>query len=79
MWGVWYNADEVRKRWKDCQTPATWVLDRINGGRVPLFYSPEQALEWMESWLKDLSYMRYYYSKRFDGEFIETYLREEAA
>ena len=72
-WAIWLHADEYRRNYPYTSYVAQerWVKD-AKDGTIPLFDSPEEALEWLESWLarKELL-MKYYSAKEFIRKEIE--------
>jgi hypothetical protein len=69
-WAVWLDADMARRDFTGYDKHSQWVKD--SNGIIPLFPSPEKALDWCESWQKRKENMKYYEAKEFAREVKDT-------
>ena len=65
-WAAWLNAEDVRKVNPKYTTQSQWVRDFDHS--IPLFDSPEDALEWVLGWIKNKNSIRFYEAKEFSRE-----------
>jgi len=62
-WGAWLCAEEIRKLNPKYTLQPQWVKDY--DGAIPLFDSPEDALEWVLGWIKDKELIKFYRAQEF--------------